>query len=161
MGELIGLIIAGLVYGVFWALSNFAKQAEEKNKQEAAERQRKMMAARQQQQDTAGHVAPKMKSRQTGQQRGGNGETPDPLVTAESVSRPPLKRESMFDTPVDGARDHFGNESPGLAGDLHSTVKSLSEQPNPVALGIMAMMTTPQSMQQAVLLSEIFNRPKY
>ena len=148
MKELVGLIVFGLIYGVFSFLSYLAKQAEQKQKQEAAERQRKQMAARQQE-DATGRAAPKKKFRQIEQIRG---VTDDLFVAAESILPPPLRRESMFDAPIDAAGQ------PLVTAPM---AQSSSDYPNPIAQGIMAMMTTPQSMQQAVILSEIFNRPKF
>ena len=54
-----------------------------------------------------------------------------------------------------------GAEPSDLSTDTSSTVKPFSDHTNPIAQGIMAMIITLQSMQQAVILSEIFNRPKY
>ena len=109
----------------------------------------------QQQQEASGRARPKKKFREIEPLRNKNNESLGTFVSAETVSPPRVKRESMFDTPVDGAS--YGNEQSGTS----TTVRPMSEHTNPIADGIMAMMTTPQSMQQVVILSEIFNRPKY
>ena len=152
MEKIIGTIVFLLIYGVFHILSHIAKQAEEKKKQEAAMRQQKVAAARQQQ-DAAGRTGAKKKFRQLEQLLSKNDEALDSFVTAESVPTP-LRRESAFAEPV-------GGMPPSQAADRSASLKPFSDYPNPVAQGIMAMMTTPQTMQQAVILSEIFNRPKY
>ena len=152
MRQLIGLILFALIYGVFGLLSHVAKKAAEKQKQEAAERQRKLTAARQQQ-DTAGRAASKKKFREIEQLRNTNDELSGTLATTETVSLPRLRHESMFDA--------AGNEPLGVTTDISATMKPVSEPPNPIAQGIMAMLATPQSLQQAIILSEIFNRPKY
>ncbi len=158
MGEIIGLIVVGMVYGVMWFLSNVAKKAQDKQKQEAAERQRRLMAAKQQG-GADGRAEPKKKYRQIEQLRG---ETREAFVAAEPVSPPLLKRESVFDEPIDGAlHDESPDGTPGLVTDTAPTARQISEHDNPIAQEIMALMTTPQSMQQVVILSEIFNRPKY
>jgi len=150
--EVIGLILFALFYFVMWILSNASKQAQEKA---AAEAQRKAVAS--QQQGAAGRTEPKKKFRQIEELRNKTG---DAFVPAAAVSPPPLKRESVFDAQIDGASDHFANNAPGLATDTAPTSRQISEHANPIAQEIMAMMTTPQSMQQVVILSEIFNRPK-
>jgi len=143
-----GLILAALIYIVIW----IAKQGQEKT---AAELQRKVAAA--QQQGAAGRVEPKKKYRQIEELRNKAG---DAFVPATTVSPPQLKRESVFDEQIDGAPDSYTNNTPGFATDTAPTAQQFSEHANPIAREIMAMMTTPQSMQQVVILSEIFNRPK-
>ena len=163
METLIGLIIFGLVS--FFTI--IGRLAEQKQKQEAAERQRKQTTARQQQQDAAGRDTPKKKFKQieqpaSRQKRCLAGVPADDLfVVAESVSSQPQKRESVFDEAVDGAAYNTEAEPSGLATDTAPTARQLSEHANPIAQEIMALMTTPQSMQQVVILSEIFHRPKY
>jgi hypothetical protein len=152
--EIIGLI----VFGLFWFISYIAKQAEQKQKQEAAERQRKLPAARQQQQDATTRDAPKKKFKQIEQLHGRNDEA---FVAAKSVSPPPLRRESVFDEPIDGVAYNTEAEPSGLATDTAPMARQLSETANPIAQEIMALMATPQSMQQVVILSEIFSRPKF
>ena len=154
VGEIIGLLLFALIYGVFWFLSQAANKATEKQKQNAAEHQRKLMAAHQHRQDSANRAVPNKKYREIEQLRNKNDELLATLVTAETVSPPQLKRESIFDAPIDSVPSE-------LAGDTFSMVKPSSEHSNPIAQGILTMMTTPQTMQQAVILSEIFNRPKF
>ena len=146
MGQLVGFIIVATIYGLFWFLSNAAKQAQEKN---AAELQRKVIAAKQQGEAT--RAEPKKKYRQIEQLHNRNADVSDPFVTAKTVSPPPLKRDSVFDEPIDGTS--------GQTASIPSA-QQMSEHANPIAQEIMALMTTPQSMQQVVILSEIFNRPK-
>jgi hypothetical protein len=145
-----GLIIIALIYFVMWILSNAAKKGQEKN---AAEVQRKILAA--QQQGAAGRAEPKKKYRQIEELRGRTGEAFVP-----AVSPPPMKRESVFDEQIDGASDVYADNAPGLVTDTAPIAQQISENANPIAQEIMAMMTTPQSMQQVVILNEIFNRPK-
>jgi len=159
VGELIGLIVFALIYGVFWFLSHVAKQAAEKQKQETAERQRQLQAERQQQQGAAGRPAQKKKFREIEQLRNMPDALAVALVAAESVSPSLQKRESAFDAPIDSAGS--GHEPSGMAIGTSSMGQGLSDHPNPIAQGIMAMMATPQSLQQAVVLSEIFHRPKF
>ena len=147
MREIIGLIIF-VIYGVFWLLNHVAKQAAEKQKLVNAERQRELVTVRQQQQADAGRAAPKKNYREIEQMRDKNDEIIGAFVTAETVSHSRRKRETAFDAPV------------GKPAATFTTLKPMSED-NPVAQGIFAMMTTPQTMQQAVILSEIYNRPKY
>ena len=145
-----GLIIMALVYFVIWIFSNASKQGQEKT---AAELQRKVAAA--QQQGAAGRAEPKKKYRQIEEFSNNVGDAFVPAMTVLS-----LKRESVFGEQIDGASDNFANNTPGLATDTAPTAQQILEHANPIAQEIMAMMTTPQSMQQVVILSEIFNRPK-
>jgi len=145
-----GLILVALFYFVTWILSNAAKKTQEK---EAAAVQQKALAA--QQQGAANRAGPKKKYRQLEEFSNKAG---DAFVPA--VLPPPLKRESVFDEQIDGASDNFADNAPGLATDTAPIAQQISEHANPIAQNIMAMMTTPQSMQQVVILSEIFNRPK-
>ena len=153
MNGLGGLILLALVYFVMWIFSNAAKKAQEK---EAAAVQRKAMAT-QQQQGTAGRAEPKKKYRQIEEFSNKAGEAFVPAVT---IAPPPLKRESVFDEQIDGVADTYSDNAPGLATDTAPTAQQISEHANPIAQEIMGMMATPQSMQQVVILSEIFNRPK-
>ena len=144
MNGLGGLIVIALVYFVMWILSNASKQGQEKT---AAELQRKVAAA--QQQGTAGRAGPKKKYRQIEEFSNKAG---DAFVPATAIPSPLRTRESVFDEQIDGVSDHFANNAPAA--------QQISEHANPIAREIMAMMTTPQSMQQVVILNEIFNRPK-
>ena len=155
MEKIIGLIVFLLINGIIWLFSSAAKQAEEKRKQEAAKRQQNAAAR---QQNAEGRATPKKKFREIEQIRGRNNDLLDTFVTAETISPSRPKRESIFDAPIDNAAvSNIGSEPSGIS----SAAKPVSEHTNPIAQGIMAMMSTPQSMQQVVILSEIFNRPKY
>ena len=152
MNGLGGLIGVALFYFVMWLISNGANKRQEEN---AAEVQRKMLATKQQ--GTAGRAEPKKKYRQLEELRHQTAET---LVPAATVSPPPQKRESMFGGHGDGAPGIFVDNLPGLATATTSTEQPMLDHANPIAQEVMAMMTSPQSMQQVVILSEIFNRPK-
>jgi len=147
---LIGFIVMAGISFLMWLLSNAAKQGQEKD---AAEMQRKILAAKQQ--GATGRAEPKKKYRQLEELRYKAGETFVPAALP-----PPLRRESVFDDPVDGAPGGFADNAPGLATDTAPMAQQLSEHANPIAQEIMGMLATPQSMQQVVILSEILNRPK-
>ena len=162
MEQLIGILVVGIIYGVMWFLNLVSQKAQDKQKQEAMERQQKMAASKQkQQQEGNGHTVvvaePRKKYRQLEQLRNQT----DPslqVILAGAGSPPPLKRESVFDANYDGTPD---DDSTNRVTDIAPEAKSLSHHDNPIAENIMAMMSNPQSMQQVVILSEIFNRPKY
>lgn len=164
MEQLIGLIVVGIIYGVMWFLNNVAQKAQEKQNQKAAERQRKSAAAKQNQSsDADGRTVVvteprKKKYREVERFRNQAGESREALVAVEAVSPPPLKRESVFDEAYDGTPF---DDSTNRATDVAPTARKISHHENPIAENIMAMMSHPQSMQQAIILSEIFNRPKY
>lgn len=163
MEQLVGLIIFGLIYGVMWFLNYVNQKAQQKQKEEAAERQRKLVAAKQKQQQEEGGrttvvAEPRKKYRQIEQFRNQAGTSRETFVAAEAVSPPPLKRESVFDEAYDGTPH---DDSTNRVTDIAPTAESISHHENPIADNIMAMMSNPQSMQQVVILSEIFNRPKY
>ena len=160
MEQLIGLIVIGIISGVMWLLNAVGQKAQEKQQQEAAERQRQAAAARQRQRpDEEGRTTvtaePRKKKYRQIEQLRGQAET---LVLAETVSPPPLRRESVFGESYDGTPF---DDSTNRATDVAPTARQLSHHENPIADHIMAMMANPQSMQQVVILSEIFNRPKY
>jgi len=146
-----GLIIVALFYFVMWLLSNATKQSREKD----AALQQKILAAKQQ--GAAGAAEPRKKYRQIEELRNKTG---DAFVPAVTVSPPSLARESMFGEQGDRASVVYAESTPGSAIDTASTAQQMSESANPIAREIMAMMTTPQSMQKVVILNEIFNRPK-
>ena len=157
MEKLIGILVVGIIYGVMWFLNQVSQKAQEKQKQEAMERQRKLAAAKQKQQQegdgrTVVVAEPRKKYRQIEQLRNQADQQ------ADANSPPPLKRESVFDANYDGTPD---DDSTNRVTDIAPEAKSLSHHDNPIAENIMAMMSSPQSMQQVVILSEIFNRPKY
>jgi len=149
---LIGFIVMAGISFLMWLLSNAAKQGQEKD---AAEMQRKILAAKQQ--GAPGRAEPKKKYRQLEELRNKAG---DVFVSATMASPPRLKRESVFDDPIDGAPDNYVDNASGLATDAAPMAQQLSEHANPIAQEIMTMLGTPQSMQQVVILSEIFSRPK-
>jgi hypothetical protein len=148
-----GLIIVVLFYFVMWLLSSVAKKAQEKEAELQQDKNEKMAAK---QQEAAGRAEPRKKYRQLEELRHKTGEA---FVPASTVSPPPLKRESVFDALSDGVPDISVGTVPSQTGIAPQALQP-SEYVNPIAQEIMAMMTTPQSMQQVVILSEIFNRPK-
>ena len=163
MEQLIGLIIFALIYGVMWFLNQVTQKGQEQQKQAAAERQRQQLAARQKQQQgdngrTVVVAEPRKKYRQIEQFRQQNAGASESFITAETVAAESSKRNSVFDEAYDGTP---GDDSTSRATDIAPMVESLSHQDNPIAANIMAMMSKPESMQQVVILSEIFNRPKY
>ena len=172
MEQLIGILVVGIIYGVMWFLNLVSQKAQDKQKQEAMERQQKLAATKQQLQNDAvtkkmqledGRTVvvaePRKKYRQLEQLRNQTDPTQEFLVAASMANGPPpLKRESVFDTNYDGTPD---DDSTNRVTDIAPEAKSLSHHDNPIAENIMAMMSNPQSMQQVVILSEIFNRPKY
>jgi len=147
MQQVLGPLVSLLIFAILWSLANIAKRAQDKNAQEM---QKKRLAA--QQQNDANRAVTRKAYRQV--------EAFNAMVSAPTESEPPpLKRPSVFDETTGG--EWQVPAAPEWTADSPPITQHASEQTNPIAQEILARMTTPQSLQHVVVLSDILNRPKF